>query len=109
MAWYQKFENQDKVFIEQNIFDRRELESYDAVYETNGEKRTSVLYYSETKNKDRFYALGLLESLNTDVSIVIASDLSEIFKYKTAKTRRKYIFEIIRNNEKKLSNKPVVQ
>ncbi len=102
MAWYKKFENQDKVFVEQNIFDNNELESYEPVYETNGVKKTSVLYYYENSEKERFYSLGLLENLNTDTSIVVKSDLSEILKFKTAKTRRKYISEIIRKNELKV-------
>lgn len=103
MACYKKFENQDNVFIEQNIFDDGELLSYELDYEINGQVKTSVLYYYEGNEDQRFYVLGLMENLVKSNTTIIADDLSEIFKYKTAKTRRKHIFELIRKNEQKIS------
>lgn len=101
MAWYEKFENNENIYVEQNIFDKNELESFEAVYEINGEKKTSVLYYYEDNNI-RFYALGFLESLKGDNLIVLESDLSDVLKFKTAKTRRKHLSEIIKKNERDL-------
>lgn len=98
MAWYKQFENNEKVLVEQNIFNNNELESYQSTYEINGKTKTAVLYYYEDDGK-RFYSLGLLENLNTDSVTIIDCDLSEIFKYKTAKTRRKYLYEVIKKNE----------
>lgn len=105
MACYKKFENQNNTFIEQNIFNDGELTSYESHYEINGQLKTSVLYYYEDIDKTRYYSLGLRESLNNEQVKIIADDLTEIFKYKTAKTRRKYIFKLIKDNEKIIQSK----
>lgn len=99
MANYKKFEDQDQVYVEQNIFDNNELESYEAKFNFNGKERTTVLYFYEDRDKERFYLLGLLENLDPSTISIVSNDLSDIFKFKTAKTRLKYIYALIRNNE----------
>ncbi|PGK51877.1 hypothetical protein CN918_29230 [Priestia megaterium] len=101
MAWYRKFENNDDVLVEQNIFDNGELESYEAKITCSGQEKTAVLYFHEDDDK-RFYSLGLLESVQDRNVTIVSNDLSEIFKYKTANTRRKYISDLIRKNEQKI-------
>lgn len=102
MASYKKFENKENVFIEQNIFNNIELESYQAKMDIFGEIKNAVLYYYEDSDKDRFYLLGLLENINKNQKNIkiVSDDLTNIFKYKTAQTRRKYIYELIRHSEK---------
>lgn len=99
MAYYKRFENEENVFVEQNILDNNELESYESIFDFNGIYKTTVLYFYENSENERYYALGLLENIEGRNLTIVCDDLSEIFKYKTGKTRRKHIFELIRNNE----------
>lgn len=97
MAHYKNFENHEEVLIEQNIFDNNEIESYEAKMDFNGVTKTSILYYFEMDNR-RFYNLGILENENLKDITIVKDDLTDIFKFKTAKTRRKYIYQLIREN-----------
>lgn len=99
MACYRRFEDQDHVYVEQNIFNNNELESYEAKFNFDGKEKTTVLYYYEDRDKERFYLLGLLENLDPSTISIVSTDLSDIFKFKSAKTRRKYIYALIRNSE----------
>ncbi|APR02501.1 hypothetical protein [Clostridium botulinum] len=101
MANYKKFENQENVYVEQNIYNNKEIESYESKLNLNGTEKTVVLYYYEDDNK-RFYSLGTLENLVLNTISIIKNDLSDIFKFKTANTRRKYIYKIICENESTL-------
>lgn len=97
MANYKYFENQQNVLIEQNIFDSNEIESYESKMDFDGILKTSILYYFEKDNK-RYYNLGILENQNLKTITIVKDDLTDIFKFKTAKTRRKYIYRLIREN-----------
>lgn len=104
MASYRKFGNKEKVFVEQNIFNNIELESYQAKMDMLGKTKNAVLYYYEDSYKDRFYLLGLIENINKNQENIkiVCDDLTNIFKYKTAQTRRKHIYELIRLSEKSI-------
>ena len=97
MACYKFFEDRTNVYVEQNIWDKHELESYDAKIETVTGLKTSVLY-CYTKNDEVFYTLGLLENLRGENVLIVVRDLTDIFRNKTAASRRKKIYSIIRNH-----------
>lgn len=100
MAHYKKFEDNEKIYVEQNIFNDAELESYEPKMDMLGKIKTAVLYCYKDKDEDRFYLLGLLENINiNDNNInIVSKNLSNILKYKTANTRRKYIYQLIRDD-----------
>ena len=97
MACYKFFEDRSNVYVEQNIWDKNELESYEAKIETSTGPKTSVLY-CYTKNDEVFYTLGFLENLRGENIVIVADDLTDVFKTKTAASRRKKIYNIIRNH-----------
>lgn len=88
----------NKIFVEQNILNNGELESYTPTFNINGSTKTSVLYYYKEGN-DKFYSLGLLENLKSENTFIVEDDLSQILKFKTAKKRRELLFKIIEANE----------
>lgn len=104
MAHYKRFNDQNHVYVEQNIVDDNELESYEAKFNFDGVEKTSVLYYYEDRDKERFYLLGIKENLELSNVFIVSDDLSPIFQYKTAKTRRKHLYRLIQEQEEKLNN-----
>ena len=102
MGRYQRFEDNNDAYIEQNIFDNGELESYEAKINCGGEMKTAALCYYEDDGK-RFYSLGITESLKDRNMKIVSGDLSEILKYKTASVRRKRLYMLIREHEQELS------
>ena len=103
MASYKQFEETNNVFIEQNIWDNNEVTSYDATIETSNGVKTTALTCYQTNEGKRLYSLGLLENLDLDTVKVVSDDLSNVFKFKTAKVRRKHLFNMIRANEMALA------
>lgn len=98
MANYQIFEGNENILIEQNIYDNKEIKSYEPKIETINGLKTSVLYFYESDNK-HFYSLGLKENLRGENITIVLDDLTDIFKFKSGKLRRKSISNVIRNFE----------
>ena len=99
MACYKKFEEFENAHVEQNIWNNNELESYETTFNFEGNIKTAVLYYYVNRDNERFYSLGLRENLEGENIFIVLDDLSQIFKYKTARTRRKHLYNLIRENE----------
>jgi len=90
LNYYTLFENEDNVLVNQVIWDIEVLESYEAT-------ETTVLYYY-IENGNRYYSLESLENLRGQNVYIVDADLSNIFRYSMGKTRRKYLYNLIRES-----------
>lgn len=93
MANYTQIAND--IYVEQNIYSDSELCSYEnSMIMADGSRKTPILYY-HNDGKNKLYSLGLLENLHLPTVTIVGSDLTNILKFKTAKTRRKYLYKMI--------------